>query len=266
MRAHGCGHAAQIAVARREKRVRGGLGVIARGDAGRIPNMQPFAPVGNFLIGAFSGGGQLFDVIAAMAHQFCARLGEFHIPHIQRIRHRGLHRRGAQYFVALLQRAVVALQGVIIGGAQLGERHIDHAAALGGAVLYGAQILRRKQNACDVSHQFAGARCIAPCDFDFALARRGQDHFHIVRAVVSLGVYLYGGEIRVPADQIAILPRAVRSARTAQIQRLQQVRFALSVIAQQHVYARAGRKIARFIIAEMIQLGADDVHDLPPCN
>ena len=115
-----------------------------------------------------------------------------------------------------------------------------------------------------MAHQLAAARSFTPGNFDLPLAACGQYDFHLMAAVLALRQHLHGGKILVPADELLILPRAVGTARAAQIQRLQQVRLALAVVAQQHIDPCTGLKFAASVIAEMIQFCTDNVHGRPP--
>ena len=115
-----------------------------------------------------------------------------------------------------------------------------------------------------MAHQLAGARGLAARDLDLALAHRRQNDLHLVAAVRFFGPHLHRGEVRIPFDQLPILPRAVAAARAAQVQRLQQVRLALAVVAQQHVHPRTGREFAGGVVAKVIQFCAGDAHGIAP--
>ena len=167
------------------------------------------APARDVLINILCRDCQLFHIFRAPAGQLRARLGQLLIPHIQRTAHGWARQRGLQRLVALLERAIIALERVIIGGADLRQRDVHHAAAFRGAILHSAQILRRKQHARHMPHQLARARGLASGNLYFALALRRHYDLHIVAAVAALGAQLHGGKIRAPADQLPILPRAV---------------------------------------------------------
>ena len=187
-------------------------------------------------------------VLPALTHQLRAGDRQLLIPRIQRRHQRGLNRRRAEQLVALLQCAIVALHRIVVRRPELRQRHIHKAPPLRRAVLDRAQILRRKQHARHMPHQFARARRLLSGHEDVPPPRERQADLHLMAAVPALRADLHIGHLRAPAHQIAILPRPVRPAGAGQIDRLEQVRLSLPVVAQQHRHALAGRERAACVI------------------
>ena len=109
-----------------------------------------------------------------------------------------------------------------------------------------------------MAQQLARARDLLSGDENVPPTRRGQLNFHLVSAVAAQRMDLHIGELRAPANQIPILPRAVGAPGAGQIHRLQHVRLALSIVAQQHRHALAGLKRAFLIISKILQLQLSD--------
>ena len=258
MRAQGGRHAPRVRLPGGEQRLQIGPGVVLRRHAGQIAYLQPLPPVRDVPVNPGGNRAEPFDIGPAMDGQLDPRVGQLLVPGVQRGRQGRLGGDGLQRLVALLQRPGIALQRVVIGGANLGQRHVHEAPALGRAVLHGAQVLGGEQHAGDVAHQLAGPGDFLPRHPDPAPPQRGQGDLHLVASVPAHGLHPHRREIRPPADQLPILPRAVGAPGTAQVQRLQHVGLALAVVAQQHVHALAGLQHAGLVAAKLLQFR--------PCN
>ena len=91
----------------------------------------------------------------------------------------------------------------------------------------------------------------------------GNGDLHRVRSVAALGFHGDAAEFLAPADQFAILPRAMRAPRAAQIDGLEQVRFALRVVSGQHRNARAGPELRARVVAVVGKREGQYAHGAP---
>ena len=243
MRADRRGQPPQIRLARRKQRVDQFLrrfAVYIRA----VLNLQPLAIAGNVAMRFARHERQFGNVFAPPPNQIRAHLGQLLIPRVQRAQKRRARCRRAQKLVALLQRPIVALHRIIIRRLQLRKRHIHESAPLRRAVLHRSQILRRKQHARDMPQQLARARNLLPRDLQPPLAHRRQKDLDIVAAVAAQRVDFHIRRVRAPAHQIAILPRSMRAPGAGQVNRLQNIRLSLPVIADQRRNALARREQA----------------------
>ena len=108
-----------------------------------------------------------------------------------------------------------------------------------------------------------GVQTIVTCTDIADIAGGGNGDFHCVRAVAAFGLHGHAAEIRAPADQFAVLPGAVRTARTAEVDRFQQIGLALRVVARQHCNARAGPELRARVIAVIGKLKGQYAHGDP---
>ena len=237
---------------------------VRRFGAGRVFDGHDLRAAGNARVGLRGRLRQRFQKLAAQIHHRRAAFGQLRVPHVQRVRAGVPEGNLFQKRAALLERAAVALQRIIIGRAKLGKLHVHKPAALGGAVLHHAQILRRKQHAGDVPQQLAGARNDVARHLHAAALHAGQDDFHVVMPVPPVGVHAHAGDVRAGSNHFPVVTGAVRTSRAAQVDRLEDVRLSLRVVAGEHGNTAAGRDFGFGVIAEVRQTNGADAHTPPP--
>ena len=112
-------------------------------------------------------------------------------------------------------------------------------------------------------HQFPGAGDLRAVDADLAPPGQRNGDVHLVRAVAPLGLHAYAAEVRAPAHQFAVLPRAVRAPRAAEVNGFQKVGLALRVVPGQHRHARAGPKLRARVVAVIGKFEGQYAHGAP---
>ena len=161
----------------------------------------------------------------------------------------------AEEGITLVEGLLVLLQRSEIGGTELGEHHVQVAAADGRTFLDKHQVLRGKDDTLDVAHQVAeaaGPFAIHKDGLFFAVIGRQFD-LNIHSDAGFLQLHTNGCEIRTFADHLFILRCTVAAAQRAVMDGFQQVGFSRSVLAEEDIHPRVGCNFQLLIVAEVPQ-------------
>jgi hypothetical protein len=191
-------------------------------------------------VGRLGEGVQSLQKLSPRLKQPCAVLDQLRVPFGQALQRRRALQVGAQQVVALLQRALVVRKRVEVALAQQADFGIKEASAVGRLAAHDCQVACGEAHDAQPPDERARSRDGLLVEADAALALHLQAHLQVVGQPVR---FVLGSEahlLRAPLDEVYLAHGAQRAERAEVIDRLQQVRLALRVRAQQDVHARRG--------------------------
>ena len=189
------------------------------------------------------------------------------VPDVERVLELRVAHDVLQKRVALLQRLVVIRQHTGERGLRLAQRAVDKRAPPRRALLHEQQVLRRKDDRAEFADE-RGARLFFNAVDHARAPPVFKQELQVLRAPLGEKVHRERGRLGVfPVDetrQLAVLRAAERMPAGEKPDRLEQVRLALRVAAENHVDRVAREDLPVLQVAELLKAKACDVQSLSP--